>query len=247
MTLSDSVKTDRLFKESQDRRMTSTGKAYYEENAANLRVVLGNEVWLDTIDSTPSNAISQGIAFKCSGWLIEDTSVANDQAWFASGSKYAGGYWKRWIPPKCGQGYTVKIYKSGSGGSGPGTELGTTDVSDWVFDYQEGTLWFQDAPGYSSPYYISGYRYSGLFTTKSTFDTRYKASSATSNSAKAGYINISGGGKITHTLGSRPKYVNISPSGNLINFGASYRVDATYIYVYMTASGFRDVYWYAST
>jgi len=179
LAISDTIKTDRLFKESQDRRMTSINKAFYEEEPRNLRVILGNEVWLDSVDSTPATAVSQGIAFKCAGWLIEDTSVANEQAWYSSGSRYAGGYWKRWIPPKCGQGYTIKIYKSGSGGSGPGTELGTTDVSDWVFDYQEGTLWFQDAPGYANPYYISGYRYSGTLTTKSALNSLYKSANAT--------------------------------------------------------------------
>lgn len=195
MVISDTTKTDRLFKESQDRRMTSTDKAFYEEEAANLRVIQGEEVWLEQIDSDPATAIAAGTAWMQSGWLHEDSTVADEKAWFASGTNDNSGYWRRWIPPKVGQDYTISVYKSGSGTPGVlGAKILTTDVSDWVFDYQEGMLWFQDAPGYSSPYYISGYRYSGALTTKSELDSLYQASGTgggSSWSGATGYIIVS--------------------------------------------------------
>jgi len=52
-------------------------------------------------------------------------------------------------------------------------------------------------------------------------------------------------GEIEHGLPSIPNYWNVKPSGT-INFGITTNVDATKIYVYLTAIGNRDVYWYAS-
>ncbi|MBE3093952.1 MAG: hypothetical protein IMZ52_02895 [Actinobacteria bacterium] len=68
------------------------------------------------------------------------------------------------------------------------------------------------------------------------------------SNVSTGFSTISNGyGAIGHSLGAIPKYVNITPSGSLYNFGASCKVDATNIYVYLTAMGSRSVYWYAST
>jgi hypothetical protein len=55
-----------------------------------------------------------------------------------------------------------------------------------------------------------------------------------------------GSGAITHGLIATPNYWSIRPSGN-INFGINSRVDATKIYVNLTAGGSKSVYWYAST
>jgi len=208
MTLSDTTKTDRLFKGSQDRKMTSTDKAYYEETASNVKVILGNEVWLESIDSTPATAISDGTVWMQSGWMHEDTSVANEQAWFASGTSIDPGNWIRWIPPKCGQGYTIKIYQSGSGDGNLGAKITDANLGLYggVFDYQTGVLWWQDSHSYTTPFYISGYRYSGALTTKSQLDAYYQQSGA---------------------IGGISSWYDLSTSTGITPFGGSVSVSGT--------------------
>jgi len=229
MTISDSTKTDRLFKESQDRRMTSTDKAFYEETAANLRVLQGKEVWLENIDSDPATAVAAGTVWMQSGWLHEDISVNNEQAWFASGTGDSSGYWKGWVPPKVGQGYTISIYESGSAGSGPGTKLGTTDAIDWVFDYQEGMFWAQDScTGKTTPFYISGYRYSGALTTKEQFDEWYQASGTGGGSAWSGATDFYGFSSNALTLyGDSGVHTTFTPRIEWNQNGFENRTDST--------------------
>jgi len=209
MALTDADKVDRLFKGSQGREMTSTDKAYYEETAGDLDIQLGEEIWIDDIDSDPATAVSEGTAWMQSGWLIEDNTVASQKAWFASGSGI--GYWRRWIPPKCGQGYTINIYESGSGG--PGDKLSDADMGTLgaVFDYQAGIFWMNTSPSaYTYPFYISGYRYSGNLAKKSTFDSLYQESGTAGTdvawSGASGYVGHSGNKDIHY------------PSSNLVTW-----------------------------
>jgi len=265
MTLTDSDKVDRLFKGSQGRKMTSTNKAYYEEGAGDLDIQLGEEIWIDDIDSNPATAIANGTVWMQSGWMHEDATVASQKAWFASGSNI--GYWTRWIPPKCGQEYTIKIYQSGSGDGNLGNKLSDADMGTLgaVFDYQAGIFWMNTSPtSYTQPFYISGYIYSGNLAKKSDLDKLYQESGTagtdvawsgasdfygfSSNTAvvKNGYATVSDGSTIAHGLSNTPKYANISPSGFSVNFGATCSVDDTNITVYLTAPGSRNVFWTAS-
>jgi len=213
MALSDTTKTDRLFKGSQGRRMTSSDKAYYEENAGNLRVILGEEVWLEDIDFDPNTAISDNVAWMESGWMHEDSTVASEKSWFASGG--SRGDWTGWIPPKCGQDYTIKIYQSGSGDGNLGSKITDANLGAYggVFDYQAGVLWWQDSHSYTTPFYISGYRYSGLKVKKSTLDEQYQASGtggSTGWSGASGFYTIS-----SNYIGHSSNKLIHAPSSNL--------------------------------
>jgi len=219
MTLSDSDKTDRLFKGSQGREMTSTDKAYYEEGAGNLRVVLGEEVWLEDINSNPTTAISDGTIWMQSGWMIEDTTVANQKSWYASGQNI--GYWKGWVPPKIAQVYTIKIYQSGSGDGNLGDKLSDADMGTLggVFDYQAGIFWMNTSPSsYDYPFYISGYMYSGKKAYKVDLDKLYQASGTGGGSAwsgASGYLIVSGNARDAYNWvnASSQRYEDILSSG----------------------------------
>jgi len=61
-----------------------------------------------------------------------------------------------------------------------------------------------------------------------------------------GYANIQSGDSISHGLSSTPSYASVSPSGMSINFGASCRIEGSNIIAYLTAPGYRNVFWTAS-
>lgn len=148
------TKTDRAFKTLINKRTTDEDKRSFEEFGDNTINVSADELWVDGISSTPATAVSDGIATQETLFtLTEDTSVSNQQAYYA----YSGGSRvKDWISDKYGSDYTVHLYDNDD------NEIFPTDASDWFFDYQTGILTFSgDTSVHSKPYKISGYRYIG--------------------------------------------------------------------------------------
>ena len=105
--------------------------------------------------------------------------------------------------------------------------------------------------------YITGYIASSVaiarFADSSNIRLRFPGSSqaisryAPSRSVRNGLQTITNAyGEISHGISSIPNYWNVKPSGSSINFGITTKVDASKIYVYLTALGSRSVYWYAS-
>lgn len=150
MSLSDTTKTDISFKKLVNVDRTATAKAFYEENAGggfNLHTqFLWNEPVPATAGSTPNTKLWTQFP------LTKDSSVANSLAWkIESGGEVVTG----WIPPKYGQTYTAKIYDSG------GTQIFTTDASDWFFDYERGVVTFQDTHSFTEPVLLTAFQYVG--------------------------------------------------------------------------------------
>lgn len=146
--------TDRAFKILINRRVTSSGKQYYEEIGDNTINVHIDEVWSQTLSVDPAVSVAAGIAeLKTLFTMTEETSVGSQQCYYA----YSGGVrLKDWISGKYGSDYEVKLYQNN------GTQIFPTDPSGWFFDYPTGILTFMSTASLpSKPFKITGYRYIG--------------------------------------------------------------------------------------
>ena len=147
------TKEDNSFKTLIDRFTTSSTKSFYEESAGVSINVGIQDLWMDTLSTTPATAVSQGIAeARTLFTLTEDTSVGSQQCYYA----FSGVRLTDWIPPKYGSDYTIHLYQNTN------AEIFPADVSTWLFNYQTGTLVFNaSTAAFSKPFKISGYRYIG--------------------------------------------------------------------------------------
>jgi len=147
-------KEDRSFKQLINKRVTSSGKSYYEELGDNTINVHEEELWSQSISIDPTVAVMQGVAEeKLLFVMTEETSVANQQCYYAYSS---GNRLKDWISEKYSSSYSVHLYQNN------GTEIFPTDSCQWFFDYPTGILTFNGSTSsFSKPFKISGYRYIG--------------------------------------------------------------------------------------
>ena len=153
MSIGTEVKVDRAWKLSLDKAMTAVEKAFYEELYSSGRIVHKNEVWKDDVDSSPSQAVADGVAEeKDKLVLTEITSVSGKRAWVAES---AGERIMDWISPKFGQGYTVQLFDQDD------NQIYTTDVCNWVFDYKAGILFLEFTKPGVTGFKLSGYVYCG--------------------------------------------------------------------------------------
>ena len=150
MAISDAQKVDILWKALQRRAASSTSKAFYEEQNFSVANTLNNQIWTQS-GSIPIPAVltSNAITSYCSSApLIEDVTVTGQKSWTTP--------LKDWIHPSVDQSYQVRLYSLGW------IEIPPTDNSNWVFDYNSGTLTFYgDNSAHAKPYFIKGWRYVG--------------------------------------------------------------------------------------
>lgn len=175
LNLSESRKGDIVFKKIVGRRFTTTEKAWYEDEPGKLTTIHAQDVWTAEIPTTPPSNDTVDIKVYDDLKLTEDNSVANHRSWLAcetygDTSTQLTGF----IPPRFGQGYTVRIYED-NGSGGLGSEIPTTHPSEWFFDYENGVLTFENDPtnfGLTLPIHIKGYRYIGtdLKNTQGKYD-----------------------------------------------------------------------------
>ena len=153
MSIGTEVKIDRAWKLALDKAMTAVEKAFYEELYSSGRIVHKDEVWKDDVDSSPAQAVADGIAEQKDHFVLtEITSVSGKRAWVA---EFNGQRLTDWISPKFGQGYTVELFDQDN------NQIYTTDSCNWVFDYKAGILFLEfTKPGVTS-FKISGYIYTG--------------------------------------------------------------------------------------
>lgn len=146
-------KEDYSFKTLINRRVTSSSKSYYEEFGAYSINVHNDEIWSESIDSDPAQAVIDGTAQLYTLFtLTEDVTVASQQCYYA----FSGTRLEDWISEKYGSGYRIKIYDNSN------NEIFPTDASQWFFNYQTGILTFNGSTaGFSKPFKITGYRYIG--------------------------------------------------------------------------------------
>jgi hypothetical protein len=175
--------TDIAFKKLNNKRITTnTGKGVNEERGASTININADEIWIDSIPGTPPVATTSVVEvydYAARLTLIEDLSVPNQQAWFATtitntvtannGSNTSeAARLMDWIPDKydapgtvAGNGYEIKVYDKDD------VLIPKGDASQWFFDYQTGILMFRNANTDSgtvssrAPFKIVGYRYIG--------------------------------------------------------------------------------------
>ena len=156
MALTTDQKLEKVWEWFNNNSDTSTGKQSYEETIARASEVHGSEVFGELIPTIPP-ALSEGVVKKWypadaggDGWLVltVDRSVPNNRTWVAlpthssnwsSGSADTSVVLKRFISPKYGKQYLVKVF------DGNGNEISQLDAADWTFDYSAGVLTFNSA------------------------------------------------------------------------------------------------------
>lgn len=150
-------KVDLSFKKIVGRQYTTTAKEWYEEFPTKPFNLNGGDIWIDDIPITPPVSTTSGVEVYNTLTLQKDVSVNNEKCWLAEvpvGTRIGD-----FIPPRYGQGYTVRVY------DGSDVEILTTDGSGWFFDYTSGILTFDNDPGGyghdDSAFKLKVYRYIG--------------------------------------------------------------------------------------
>lgn len=167
MALTEASKTSIAFKKLVSVDHREDGNAFYEETAGGGVNVHADDVLLDTIPGTPPASTTSVVKVYTDAGdgalkLVEDTSVAGQRGWAAAdGASPTDDRLRKWIPPKFGQGYTVKLYQDDGTGTAKGSQIFTTDAMDWFFDYETGFLSVQDSHSKTTPFWIEAYRYVG--------------------------------------------------------------------------------------
>ena len=165
-------KTDRSFKTLINKRTTdSDGKFFFNEKGDNTINAHFSEIWSENIPIIPPASSTSSILVYDALELIEDLSVPNKNAWFAtlnstllSAQTDESSRLKNWISDKYGSGYEILLYDTND------IQIPPSDGSGWFFDYQTGILTFASSttttgPGGSlssrAPFKIKGYRFIG--------------------------------------------------------------------------------------
>ena len=182
MALSEESKTSIAFKKliTKDHRFTTN--AFYEETDGGGFNLHADDVWTDSIPSTPpSDSTSSIVVYSGATGAIalnQDITVPNARGWFAGptgpDATDESNRWRGWIPPKYGQSYTVKLYEDDGSGTAPGSQIFTTDAADWFYDYDTGYLAIQDTHSFQTPLWIEAYRYIGNVVTSAKHRTFVK-------------------------------------------------------------------------
>ena len=149
---------DSSFKKLINRVSTDSNKKYYEEFGDNTLNIVNSEIWSTSpVFDDPAGAVSNSIAQAYTLLaLTEDITVSGQQSYYAGPAFNAR--LKNWISPKFGNAYTIKLYDNLS------SEIDATNAVDWIFDYQTGILTLNgNTSGFSKPFRISGWRYTGSF------------------------------------------------------------------------------------
>jgi hypothetical protein len=129
---------DYSFKKLVGREYTSNLKRWYEEKPGFVVFLHRTSVWVDDIPGLPPVSSTAVVRVYNTLTLVRDTSVDNYCSWRAEdpiGVRLYG-----FIPPRFGQGYNVQLYDNNN------REIPPTDGSSWFFDYDNGTLVFDNDP-----------------------------------------------------------------------------------------------------
>jgi hypothetical protein len=149
--------SDFNFKKILNKRVTSSTKRSYEEIGDYTLNVHADEIWADSIPSTPPLSTTSVVEVRTLQALTQDTTVTGAQAWYATDG--LGNRLKDWISDKFDGGsstsYAIKLYDQDN------NQIPATDSSNWLFDYSTGILILQNTHSSATSFKISGYRYVG--------------------------------------------------------------------------------------
>ena len=149
------IDIDRAVKKLENKTQTSTEKRVFEEVVPSTMYVHANEVWSDEIHSDPNFSVAEGTALKLTLTLHEDITVANKLGWYASHDGLLTNTVKKWINPRFGKQYTVKLYDAND------VEIESSNPIGWHWDYSSGYLFIANKNTRATPFKIVGYVYNG--------------------------------------------------------------------------------------
>jgi len=223
---------DLVFKKVVGRQYTTTAKEWYEEYPTPPFNLNAEDVWIDPIPSTPPATTISGITVYNTLTLQEDVTVNGKQCWVAEDP--IGTRIGDFIHPRYGQGYSGRLF------DGSNSEIPTTDVINWFFDYTTGILTFDDDPGDhgwdNSSFKIKAYRYIGRTVVNlSTLSGSLYASDILNDSSISGAtvkeaLEWLDSNKVSYNFGNN----TISGTGDI--YAGSYYGDGSHL-TGITASG----------
>jgi hypothetical protein len=172
MAFTTSTQAQIALKNLTGKSQTSELKGPNNEAEAISLVVTSDNVWTDTINSDPAQAVIDGVAENVVADLVPDpTSTDGSGFVHAYFAVYPTGHPNEdervinAIPPSFGVGYEAKPYDATSTLIPPG------DERDWIYQYQSGIFFQQDStastagtigsPGATRPLTINLYVYIG--------------------------------------------------------------------------------------
>lgn len=147
MAFSDTTKASYSFNKLFGKAYSDDTKEIGNEATANQVYVHSDNIFAETISSTPSTAVSAGMALVVSGRFVADPTSNNHTFFFQSGGQTITGA----IPPSFGTGYELRLTDSTD------SVIAVLDARNWVYDYANG-VWFQQTAN-SSPAPASGALY----------------------------------------------------------------------------------------
>lgn len=147
----DTTKINFSFKKLAGKQHTWNSKKWYEEDDGIVLFQHAKEIWIDRVDSTPPSAETDLIRPIMNLDLVEDKTVQGRRSFYAVDGQ--GNRIKGFIPPSYGINYSVKLMIDG-------TKIPTTHSSNWIFDYANGVLTFENTPP-DGTVTISAYEYVG--------------------------------------------------------------------------------------
>ena len=146
----DSTKINFSQKKLSGKQHTWNSKKWYEEDDGIIIFQHAKEIWVDNIVKNPSNN-NKLIKFHENIELFEDKTVQDRKAFYAVDN--LGNRIRGFIPPTYGVDYTFKLNING-------IKITTTDPSNWIFDYTNGIITFENTPP-TGKVTISAYEYVG--------------------------------------------------------------------------------------
>lgn len=146
----DSTKINFSQKKLSGKQHTWNTKKWYEEEDGILLFQHAKEIWIDTISEIPTPE-SKVIRYIANLELVEDKTVQGRRSFYAVDSE--GNRIRGFIPTSYGIGYNVKLFIDNN-------KIPTTHQSNWIFDYANGVLSFENSPP-PGKVVISAYEYVG--------------------------------------------------------------------------------------
>jgi hypothetical protein len=133
----DSTKINFSQKKLSGKQHTWNSKKWYEEDDGIILFQHAKEIWVDKVPVLPPSVETSIINPRVFLSLVEDKTVQGRKSWYAvdeNNEKIKG-----FIPPSYGINYTVKLFINGD-------KIPTTHESNWIFDYANGVVSFENTP-----------------------------------------------------------------------------------------------------
>lgn len=172
MAISDTNKTNYVFKKTKGKATTLFARPFYEETLGGSFLMDGSDVFAESLpDNDPTTAVSSGLAtaYGAASALrltpINGTESSGHYYGYIVCASYpsAAPYVDKignWISARYGLNYSIRLW-NGDPNAG-GVEIPSSDASDWLFDERTGIVVFQDTPPtLTSGLWITGYVYAG--------------------------------------------------------------------------------------